>query len=88
MTQYCRYCRELCINNVPYCQAHNECLSESYCKRPNKCKDFDFADVEAEYQDAFGENDKGYRPRKPKEPIMTQCEGQINMFEPKAEGSE
>ena len=40
MKQYCRYCVELCVNNVPYCQAHEKCLSGSYCKHPNNCKDF------------------------------------------------
>lgn len=78
MKQYCRYCVELCVNNVPYCQAHNECLSEGYCKRPNHCPDFVFADVEPEYQDAFGETN-GYHPRSPREPKMKQCEGQMRL---------
>ena len=43
-----------------------QCLSKSYCKRANNCKAFEFADVEPEYQDAFGETN-GYKPRKPKE---------------------
>lgn len=64
--QYCRYCVNLCVNNVPYCDKHKEVMSETYCKRPNNCKDFVFADVEPEYQDAFGET-RGYRPRIPKE---------------------
>ena len=80
MKQYCRYCVELCVNNVPYCQAHEKCLSESYCKHPNNCKDFVFADVEAEYQDAFGETN-GYHPRTPRTPRMKQCDGQISLFE-------
>ena len=62
MKQYCRYCVYLCVNNVPYCMEHKECLSESYCKHQNTCKDFVFADVEPEYQDAFGETN-GYKPR-------------------------
>lgn len=66
MKQYCRYCVNLCVNNVPYCMERKQCLSESYCKRPNNCKDFIFADVAPEYQDAFGETN-GYHPRKPKE---------------------
>ena len=41
---------------------HEECLSEKYCKHTNNCKDFEFADVEPEYQDAFGETN-GYKPR-------------------------
>ena len=59
MKQYCRYCVNLCVNNVPYCDAKNKVRSESACKRPNNCKDFVFADVEDEYQDAFGETN-GY----------------------------
>ena len=65
MKQYCRYCVNLCVNNVPYCMEREQCLSESYCKRVNNCKDFIFADVEPEYQDAFGETN-GYHPKKAK----------------------
>lgn len=67
MKQYCRYCVNLCVNNVPYCMELKQCLSKSYCKRANNCKAFEFVDVEPEYQDAFGETN-GYKPRKPKEP--------------------
>lgn len=62
MKQYCRYCVELSVNNVPYCKVKNKVLKESYCKKPNNCKNYIFADVEKEYQDAFGETN-GYRPR-------------------------
>ena len=65
MKQYCRYCVNLCVNNFPYCSVKEKGLSESYCKRTNTCKDFAFADVEPEYQDAFGET-SGYHPRQPK----------------------
>lgn len=78
MKQYCRYCINLCVNNVPYCMEHKECLSTAYCKRPNNCKDFVFADVEPEYQDAFGET-HGYRPRKQKEK-EPQVDGQLKLF--------
>jgi len=60
--QYCRYCVSLCVNNVPYCDKHKKVMAETYCKRPNNCKDFVFADVEPEYQDAFGKTN-GYKPR-------------------------
>lgn len=76
MKQYCRYCVELCVNNVPYCQAKKKALSESYCKRTNNCKDFRFADVEPEYQDAFCET-SGYKPRKPKH--SQQITGQMEL---------
>lgn len=77
MKQYCRYCVWLCVNNVPYCMAHEECMSRSSCKRPNNCKDFEFADVDPELQDAFGETN-GYKPREPKK---KQCDGQIRIDE-------
>ena len=76
MKQYCRYCINLCVNNVPYCMEHKECLSESYCKHPNNCKDFVFANVEPENQDAFGETN-GYKPRQPRQ---KDCDGQICLF--------
>lgn len=71
MKQYCRYCIYLCINDVPYCNAKEEFRSESSCKYPNKCKDFIFADVDHELQDAFGETN-GYKPRHRKEQIQGQ----------------
>lgn len=76
MKQYCRYCVNLCVNNVPYCMAHEKVMGEGQCKRENHCKEFEFADVEPEYQDAFGETN-GYRPRSPKKP--QQCDGQIKI---------
>lgn len=39
-----------------------------------------FADVEPEFQDAFGETN-GYHPRKPRELKKKQCDGQISLFE-------
>lgn len=75
MKQYCRYCIYLCVNNVPYCDAKKEFRSEASCKRPNSCKDFSFANVEPEYQDAFGETN-GYKERRP---LQKQVEGQIKM---------
>ena len=62
MKQYCRYCVYLYVNNVPYCQVKEKFRSVSSCKRPNNCKDFEFADCEPEFQDAFGETN-GYKPR-------------------------
>lgn len=76
MKQYCRYCVYLCVNNVPYCDAHKEFRSKSSCIHTNKCKDFIFANVEPEYQDAFGETN-GYHPRSPRK---TQYDGQMSFF--------
>ena len=80
MKQYCRYCIHICVNNFPYCRQKEKELSESSCKKPNECKDFVFADCEPEYQDAFMEHTKGYKPRQKKEQIMKQCDGQISLF--------
>lgn len=76
MKQYCRYCVNLCVNNVPYCQVKKVCKSRSSCMKPNKCKEFVFADVEPEYQDAFAITN-GYKPRKRKGD--TQCKGQLTL---------
>lgn len=78
MKQYCRYCVHLCVNNVPYCDKHNETRSRSSCTHPNNCKDFEFADCEPEFQDAFGETN-GYKPRRPRK--SQKIEGQISMAE-------
>jgi len=78
MAQYCRYCIHLHVNNYPYCDKKGKALSESSCKRVNKCEDYTFADCEAEYQDAFMEHTKGYRPREPRQPKKKQCDGQIS----------
>lgn len=79
MKQYCRYCVNLCVNDVPYCEAHKQCLSRSYCTHTNNCKDFIFADVDPEYQDAFGETN-GYKPRSPRKPKQDQIDGQLSLF--------
>ena len=80
MKQYCRYCAYLCTGNgANWCSEHQECRSESSCKSVNKCKDFVFCNCEPQFQDAFGENDKGYQPREHKEPKMVQCEGQLSL---------
>lgn len=76
MKQYCRYCVSLCVNNAPYCMTKEMFLTESYCKHANNCKDFIFADVEPEYQDAFGETN-GYHPRQKRKPKPKQYDGQM-----------
>lgn len=56
-------------------------MSESSCKKPNNCSDYDFADCEPEYQDAFMENVRGYKPREKREQKQNQCDNQITLFE-------
>jgi len=58
MAQYCRYCTELVYGDVAHCEVKGV-LNEKYCKRTNQCKDFDLNPI-----DAFGENIKGYVPKK------------------------
>ena len=70
----------LCVNNFPYCDAHKQQRSESSCKRPNNCKDFRFANVEPEYQDAFFETN-GYKPREHKQHHKATIDGQMTMAE-------
>ena len=61
MKQYCRYCANCVYGDVAYCEAKEMCLSDAYARRPNKCRGFEFNEI-----DAFGENPNPYRPRKEK----------------------
>ena len=61
MKQYCRYCAYLVTGNGIYCTLKGKTLSESYTKSINKCKEFNFCQM-----DAYFENEKGYCPRKKK----------------------
>lgn len=72
MKQYCRYCANLHWGDSCYCDIKKRCLSESYCKHTNNCKDF-----ELNPEDAFFENLKGYHPREPKK---KECKGQMELF--------
>lgn len=88
MKQYCRYCIHLYINNFPYCDKKEKALSESYCKKTNNCNDYVFADCEPEYQDAFMENVKGYKPREKRKPKQKEYDGQISLFDKESESDE
>ena len=63
MKQYCRYCAFLVCGDWPYCEVKRKTMSESAAKRVNTCKDFALNPI-----DAFGENEKGYQPRREKTP--------------------
>lgn len=45
MKQYCRYCAYLTADC--YCECKKRCLSESTCKKANKCKNFAFNEIDA-----------------------------------------
>lgn len=59
MKQYCRYCAYLTYDC--YCEYKKQCLSESTCKKVNKCKYFIFNEI-----DAF-DPEKTYKPQVKKE---------------------
>lgn len=63
--QYCRYCINLYVglsSSRGWCEAHQKWYERSTCFSANKCKDFEMVECPEEYQDAFYENPKGYRP--------------------------
>ena len=80
MTQYCRYCVNLVAGNGTWCEKRQKEMSDSAAKRLNHCKDFDFNEI-----DAFFENPNPYRPREPYRARPTQeAQGeQMNFFEKK-----
>ena len=43
----CRWCASLCTGNGIWCDAKKKCLSEPTTKRVNKCKDFEFCEIDA-----------------------------------------
>lgn len=73
MKQYCRYCTYLVVGDANYCTVKNKCMSESSAKSVNRCREFELNVI-----DAFGENQKEYTPREPKE---EQIEGQLNILD-------
>lgn len=67
MTQYCRYCCYLCVGDANYCSEKQQTMSDAVAKSPNRCHSFALNPI-----DAFGENERGYKPREPKK---KQCDG-------------
>lgn len=57
MNQYCRYCAWMCCGDANYCGKHKKCYSDDAIKRINKCKDFEFNEMDAL------DPDKTYKPR-------------------------
>lgn len=61
MAQYCRYCSWFVTGNGNYCEKLRIEPTDEYAKRTNRCRHFDLNPI-----DAYGENGRGYQPRKPK----------------------
>lgn len=57
MTQYCRYCNNMVCGDANYCTVKETTFSDVYICRTNKCKDFEFNEM-----DALGMN-RTYKPR-------------------------
>lgn len=58
MTQYCRYCNNMVCGDANYCSVKQITFSDAYICNTNKCKDFEFNEI-----DALG-SDRIYKPRK------------------------
>lgn len=61
MAQYCRYCCNMHCGDANYCSVNKACYSDEQICHTNKCKDFQFNEI-----DALTGNI--YKPRKPKQP--------------------
>lgn len=75
MAQYCRYCSELVVGDVAWCNAKEKQIPEHLAKTTNYCPLYDLNPI-----DAFGENEKGYQPRHKRENEQ-QCTGQMNIYD-------
>lgn len=73
MAQYCRYCSELTVGDIAWCDKKKKEIPEHLAKTTNYCPFYDLNAI-----DAYGENEKGYQPRH-KKPENTQCEGQMSI---------
>lgn len=53
MAQYCRYCSNLVVGDVAYCQEKKKEIPEHLAKTTNYCPFYDLNGI-----DAYGENEK------------------------------
>ena len=58
MNQYCRYCSNCIYGDVFYCDEKEITMNEEEVKRSNKCKYFQFCEI-----DVIDQN-RTYKPRK------------------------
>lgn len=61
MKQYCRYCSNASYGDVVYCHIKQDTINESTAKRVNKCKHFEFNEM-----DVFNP-EHIYKPQKEKQ---------------------
>ena len=47
MTQYCRYCNNMVCGDANYCTVKETTFSDAYIFHTNKCKDFEFNEMDA-----------------------------------------
>lgn len=57
MTQYCRYCSNMICGDANYCTVKKTTFSEAYICHTNKCKNFEFNEMDAL------DMDRKYKPR-------------------------
>lgn len=70
MKQYCRYCASACYidDDIVYCSSTRAQRSAVNCKKVNKCKMFEFNEI-----DVF-DLDKIYKPQKKQSSELQQVE--------------
>lgn len=67
MKQYCRYCSHCHYGDVTYCEKLKRTMSDEKAKRINRCKYFDFLEI-----DVFNpDNTYKERPKKKKDNQMS-----------------
>ena len=67
--QYCRYCSWMCVGDANYCGKHHKCYSDNTITKTNKCKDFEFNEI-----DAINGNTYRARTRKENKQIQKQIQ--------------
>lgn len=49
--QACVYCSFMCIGDVNWCSEHERAYADSTIRGGNRCKDFEFNEINAEHPD-------------------------------------
>ena len=75
MKQYCRYCSHAHYGDVVYCDVKNDTMSDESAKRVNKCKDFEFNELDVFCPYDENGNSCVYKPREKK------AKRQLSLFE-------